>query len=89
MATKTQQVGIREFRENLSSYLLNADGPLAIMRHGDMVGYYLPVRRKRTEAERAALQQSAAKLQKEMEIAGLTEEDILRDFKQWRAAKRK
>src|SRR5271169_4914398 len=53
--TKTmgaQSVGIREFRDNLATYLLESDGPVAITRHGDTIGYYLPRRRKRTEAEK-------------------------------------
>ena len=89
MTAKTQQVGIREFREHLASYLLQSTAPVAITRHGDTIGYYLPVPRKRTAVERASLKRNAAKLQKEMEAAGLTEEDIVRDFKEWRAAKRK
>ena len=60
---ETLKVGIREFREKLASYLLESDKPLAITRHGDTVGYYLPARRKRSEAERSALRQAAAKLQ--------------------------
>ena len=49
---ETLRVGIREFREKLASYSLESDKPLAITRHGDTVGYYLPARRKRSEAER-------------------------------------
>jgi len=29
-----------------------------ITRHGDTVGYYIPARRKRTEADRAALKEA-------------------------------
>jgi PHD/YefM family antitoxin component YafN of YafNO toxin-antitoxin module len=47
-------VGIREFRENLAAYLLESQGPVAITRHGDPIGYYIPARHKRTEAERTA-----------------------------------
>ncbi len=28
-------VGIREFRENLATYLLESEAPVAITRHGD------------------------------------------------------
>ncbi len=45
-------VGIREFRENLAAYLLESNAPVAITRHGDTIGYFIPTRRKRTEAER-------------------------------------
>jgi len=59
---ETLRVGIREFRKKLASYLLESDNPVAITRHGDTVGYYLPARRKRSEAERSALRQAAARL---------------------------
>jgi hypothetical protein len=48
-------VAIREFRGNLAAYLLESQGSMAITRHGDTIGYDIPARRKRTEAERAAL----------------------------------
>ena len=48
---ETLKVGIREFREKLASYLLETEVPVAI-RHGDTIGYYIPARRKRSEAER-------------------------------------
>lgn len=33
---------------------------LGITRHGDTVGYYIPARRKRTEAEPAALKEAVS-----------------------------
>ena len=38
----TPALGIREFREKLASYLLESDVPVAITRHGDTVGHYIP-----------------------------------------------
>ena len=86
---ETLRVGIREFREKLASYLLESDKPLAITRHGDTVGYYLPARRKRSEAERSVLRHAAARLQEMLAAEGLTEDEIIADFKRWRAARRK
>ena len=86
---ETLRVGIREFREKLASYLLESDKPLAITRHGDTVGYYLPARRKRSEAERSALRQAAARLQEMLAAEGLTEDEIIADFKRWPAGRRK
>jgi PHD/YefM family antitoxin component YafN of YafNO toxin-antitoxin module len=83
------KVGIREFRERLANYLLQTDKPVAITRHGDTVGYYLPARRKRSETERAALKAAAAHLQKVMAAEGLHEEEIIEDFKRWRSGRRK
>ena len=83
------RVGIRDFREKLASYLLENDRPVAITRHGDTVGYYIPARRKRSEAERSALEEAAGRLGALLAAEGLTEEDILVDFKRWRANKRR
>jgi PHD/YefM family antitoxin component YafN of YafNO toxin-antitoxin module len=81
---ETLKVGIREFREKLATFLLESETPVAITRHGDTVGYFIPTRRKRSEADRAALKQAAIRLQKMLAAEGLTEEEILKDFKQWR-----
>jgi len=86
---ETLRVGIREFRKKLASCLLESDNPLAITRHGDTVGYYLPARRKRSEAERSALRQAAARLQEMLAAEGLTEDEIIADFKRWPAGRRK
>ncbi len=83
------KVGIREFREKLASYVLESDTPVAITRHGDTVGYYIPARRKRSEAERTALREAASRLQKMLEAEGISEEEIVADFKRWRAGRRK
>jgi len=86
---ETQRVGIREFRDKLATYLLESDRALAITRHGDTVGYYLPARRKRSEAERAALELSAARLQEVLDAKGITEDEIVEDFQRWRKEGRK
>jgi PHD/YefM family antitoxin component YafN of YafNO toxin-antitoxin module len=85
----TLKVGIREFREKLATYLLQSDKPLAITRHGDTIGYYLPARQGRSEAERSALRQAATRLQEMLAAEGITEDEILADFKRWRADRRK
>ena len=82
-------VGIREFRENLATYLLESDAPVAITRHGDTIGYFIPARRKRTETERAALKEAAARLDELLVAKGVTEDELVADFKQWRAGKRR
>ena len=91
MATskETTRVGIREFRENLATYLLESESPVVVTRHGDTVGYYIPARRNRSESERAALKDAATRLQKMLAANGLTEDEIMRDFRQLRTSKRK
>lgn len=85
----TIKVGIREFREKLASYLLETQEAVAITRHGDTVGYYIPARRKRTDAERAALKEAASRLQDALAAEGISEEEILKDFKRWRRGEHK
>jgi len=83
------KVGIREFREKLASYLLDSNNPIAITRHGDTVGYYIPARRSRSETDREALKQAAGCLQQALTAQGISEEEILADFKHWRRARKK
>jgi PHD/YefM family antitoxin component YafN of YafNO toxin-antitoxin module len=86
---ETQRVGIREFRDNLATYLLESDKALAITRHGDTIGYYLPARRKRSDAERAALEQASKRLHEAMAAKGVTEDEIIEDFQRLRKEGRK
>jgi PHD/YefM family antitoxin component YafN of YafNO toxin-antitoxin module len=83
------KVGIREFRQNLATYLLQNNKPVVITRHGDTVGYYLPARRRRTDSERAALDEAADRLQAMLAASGIGEDEIIADFKRWRTNRRK
>lgn len=82
MATAT--VGIREFRDKLSTYLLDSEAPVTITRHGDAVGLYIPIRRKRTAAERLAFDRAAAIWQKELDDHGVEDQDFTKDIHEWR-----
>lgn len=79
-----QSVGIRVFRDNLATYLLESDKPLAITRHGDTIGFYLPARRKRTESQKAAFAAAHARMQEMMAAAGVTEGDMIEEFERLR-----
>lgn len=83
-----ETVGVRDFRENLSGYLEDA-APVAIKRHGETVGYYLPVAPKRTEEEWADFDRAASRLDQIIAEIGLTEEDLIADFKKWRASQKR
>jgi hypothetical protein len=86
---ETLKIGIREFRDNLATYLLESESPLAITRHGDTVGYFIPVRRKRSEAERAALKEASARWQEVLDSSGISEEEAVTDFKRWQAKQKR
>ena len=85
---ETVRVGMREFRTKLAQYLLEADTPIAITRHGETVGFFIPVRPKCTAADRAALKDAAERFDRLLADAGVTEEELVADFKAWRAQKR-
>jgi len=40
---QTLKIGIREFRQKLAGYL-ESGTPLAITRHGETLGFYIPAR---------------------------------------------
>jgi antitoxin (DNA-binding transcriptional repressor) of toxin-antitoxin stability system len=44
------KIGIREFREKLADYL-ESGTPLAITRHGETLGFYIPARKRNPKAE--------------------------------------
>lgn len=86
--SEIETVGIREFRENLSSYL-ESRSPLAITRHGETIGFFLPAPPKRTEQEWAKFDQAAARLDQMIAETGLSEEEIVEDFKKWRTSQKR
>ena len=86
---ETQKVGMREFRDKLATYLLESETPVAITRHGDTVGYFIPARRRRSDAEREALKEASARWQEILSAEGISEDEILADFKKWRAKQKR
>ena len=84
---QTTKVGIREFRENLSSYL-ESKTPVAITRHGATIGIYLPTRPKPSQADLDALRIAGEKLDALIHAAGTSEEELMADFKSLRRKSR-
>ena len=76
---------MREFRDKLATYLLESETPVAITRHGDTVGYFIPARRKRSDADKEALREAAARWQEILDAEGISEDEAVADFKQWRS----
>ncbi|MDR3479238.1 MAG: type II toxin-antitoxin system Phd/YefM family antitoxin [Burkholderiaceae bacterium] len=79
------KVGVKEFRANLPTYL-ESSSPVAITRHGETIGYYIPARGGRKQAELDALREAAATLDSMMSALRISEDDIAGDFKARRAA---
>lgn len=78
-----ETVGIREFREKLADYL-ESSAPVAITRHGETIGFYIPTRRKRTDEEKAALDEAVARMQKMLVDRGITEDELIAEVEQLR-----
>jgi N-methylhydantoinase B/oxoprolinase/acetone carboxylase alpha subunit len=75
----TAKVGIREFRSGLADYIAS-DSPVAVTRHGQTVGFFIPAKAD-LSADLAALQSAAAKLDALIDEQGLDVEDLMDDFK--------
>ena len=80
---QAQKVGIREFRERLASYLDLAD-PIAVTRHGETVGFFIPARPSRKASELEALRAAATFLDQQIASAGVSEDDLVEDFRESR-----
>ena len=84
---QTTKVGIRDFRENLADYL-ESKTPVAITRHGTTIGIYVPTKPKPSQAELEALRVAGEKMQDLIAAAGITEDEIVADFKRARRERR-
>ena len=84
---ETVKIGIREFRENLSGYL-ESDRPLAITRHGETLGFYIPAQKRSRKAELEAMRAAAKDLDEMIVSWGATEDELIDDYKQIRRSAR-
>lgn len=57
---EAMEVGVREFREKLSDYILHSGKPVAVTRHGATVGYFIPTRPERGAQRLQALREAGA-----------------------------
>lgn len=76
------KVGIREFRADLAEYIA-ASNPVAVTRHGQTVGYFIPVHGQ-AEADLMALKKASQSLDKLLSAQGVDTEDLVADFKKAR-----
>ena len=76
---ETAKIGIREFRADLAGYIAS-NTPVAITRHGQTVGYFIPTHGQ-AEADIAALKKASKSLDKLLEVRGVNVDDVVADFK--------
>jgi hypothetical protein len=74
-----ETVGIREFREKLAGYL-ESDTPLAIRRHGQTLGYYIPARKRNRQLELKAMREAAKDLDDMISSWGATEDELMEEY---------
>ncbi|BBL79320.1 hypothetical protein RxyAA322_11740 [Rubrobacter xylanophilus] len=75
-----RDVGVREFRDHISEYLTGGE-PLAVRKHGRLLGFYLPVRRKSdTEELQAAVRELGESLAELRRETGLSEEELVEEL---------
>jgi len=84
---ETLKIGIREFRENLAGYL-ESDKPLAITRHGETLGFYIPAQRRSRKAELEAMHAAARDLDEMIASWGATEDELMEEYKHIRKSAR-
>ena len=78
--SNVMKVGVREFRSHLNQYLLTSR-PVAITRHGETVGYYTPTRHHAEKSELDELKQAALQFEKLLKSHGITENELLTEFR--------
>jgi antitoxin (DNA-binding transcriptional repressor) of toxin-antitoxin stability system len=84
---ETVKIGIREFREKLSGYL-ESGTPLAIMRHGETLGYFIPAQKRSRKAEIEAMRAAAKDLDEMIASWGASEGELIEEYKGIRQASR-
>ena len=72
------KVGIREFRAALADYI-EADAPIAVTRHGQTVGYFIPTRVDRA-AEVAKLKVAGEKLDALLQLEDSEVDQMVEEF---------
>lgn len=75
---KLKSVGVRDFRNNASTYLSGSD-PIAVNRHGKVIGFYIPLERDDDEVRRAVAKLGST-VERVLEESGMTEEDLAQLF---------
>ena len=84
---ETVKIGMREFRENLAGYL-EAGTPLAIMRHGETLGFYIPAKKRSRKAELEAMRAAAKDLDEMIASWRASEDELMEEYKKIRQAAR-
>lgn len=81
-----KEIEIREFGSNLEKYI-NTNETVAVMHHGQTVGYFLPTYKKPGHLELKSLKMAAESLDRLLADSGITEDELAKEFYQLRLDK--
>ena len=84
---ETEKIGMREFRENLAGYL-ESGKTLAITRHGETLGFYIPAQKRSRNAEVEAMRAAAKDLDALIAAWGTSEDKLMEEYKEIRQSSR-
>ena len=84
---ETEKIGMREFRENLAGYL-ESGKTLAITRHGETLGFYIPAQKRSRKAEVEAMGAAAKDLDAMIATWGAAEGELMDEYKEIRQSSR-
>ncbi len=76
---ETTKVGIREFRADLAEYIASGT-PVAVTRHGQTVGYFIPAHGQ-ADADVAALKKASKTLDRMLAAREVDLDAVVADFK--------
>ncbi|HZX30185.1 MAG TPA: prevent-host-death protein [Rhodocyclaceae bacterium] len=80
------RVGVRELREKLAEYV-ESTVPIEVTRHGQTIGFYIPVPKQPGQSERDAFLAAGRRMQEECSRLGISEDELVADFQRWREAR--
>ncbi len=73
------KIGIREFRADLAEYIAS-NTPVAVTRHGQTVGYFIPTHGQ-VDADLAALKKASKTLDRLLAAQSVDIDEVVADFK--------
>jgi hypothetical protein len=69
-----KNVGVREFRDHATKYLAGPE-PVAVNRHGRVIGFYIPLERDEDEV-RHAIAKLGETVEQVLSETGMTEDEL-------------
>jgi antitoxin (DNA-binding transcriptional repressor) of toxin-antitoxin stability system len=69
-----RSVGVREFRDHATTYLSGPE-PVAVSKHGHVIGFYIPLERDEAESRRAVARLGEA-VEQVLKETGMSEDEL-------------